>query len=218
MVLTPTFGVSTKSNFRYMKMLLFEYSKQSYYISMNMHSFCAFNACTTWFDSKDYTQQKHSAVRRSNAIKRYRDHTILVWEFELFKKKPNSSGLEMIVGVYTKSTELFKYHFDAIEVKLSLNFKFIVSSHTKLFLSVETKRMGNISECKSNMTSILRVTSRVLFFQYHSIGVCFSFINVHKKVRHWGKFDKIFFISLHSHYFLFSVMIKIVKCLCGTRI
>ena len=49
----------------------------------------------------------------------------------LFKQKPNASGLEMIVCVYTKSTERFKYHFYAIEVKLSLNFKFIGPLHTK---------------------------------------------------------------------------------------
>ena len=44
---------------------------------------------------------------------------------------PNASGLEMTVCVYTKSTERFKYHLYAIEVKLSLDFKFIGSSHTK---------------------------------------------------------------------------------------
>ena len=37
----------------------------------------------------------------------------------------------MIVRVYTKSTERFKYYVYAIVVKLSLNFKCIGSSHTK---------------------------------------------------------------------------------------
>ena len=49
----------------------------------------------------------------------------------LFKQKPNASALKMIVSVYTKSTERFKYHGYAIEVRLSLNFEFISSSYTK---------------------------------------------------------------------------------------
>ena len=151
-----------------------------------MHSFRAFNACTTcptWFDSKDYyTKQNHSALRSSNAretiqcwygrlsvltfrprplishLEKVRfSHTREVWSFKryehethytshvrswtgtmqfnlktlLFKQKTNASGLEMIVCVYTKSIERFKYHFYAIEDKLSLNFKFIGSTHTK---------------------------------------------------------------------------------------
>ena len=60
---------------------------------MNMHSFRAFNACTTRFDSKDNTQQKHSAVRSQNVKK-----TIPFWyggsNVLTFRPRPLSRKLE----------------------------------------------------------------------------------------------------------------------------
>ena len=182
-----------------------------------MYSFRAFNACTTWFDSKDYTQQKHSAARSSNAretipfwyarssVLTFRSrplsshlgkarfsHTREVWSFDRYEhethytslvrswtrpiqfelkvhaiqEKPNASGLEMIVCVYTKSTERFKYHFYAIEVKLSLNFKFIGSSHTKRmdFFSVYIYSLYHKSVYTMSVRWIYRIYKKLIVF------------------------------------------------------
>ena len=87
----------------------------------------------------------------------------------------------MIVYVYTKSTEQFQYYFYAIEVKLSLNFKFIGSSHTKRMdffsfksaaflkiinlkfqsnLSISELRMCNLAVLNMDTSSSLRLMAR----------------------------------------------------------
>ena len=120
---------------------------------MSMHSFRAFKAFTTWFDSKDHTQQKHSTVRslkaretiplfcnggsrvltfRPRPLNRYLEkarfsHTRDIWSFDRYEHETHHTSH---VRSWTRPMR-FKYHFYATEAKLSLNFKFIASSHTK---------------------------------------------------------------------------------------
>ena len=76
---------------------------------MNIHSFCVFNACTTWFDSKDYTQQKHSAFRNSNARTPipfwYGRSSVLT-----FRPRPLSSHLEKVRFSHTREVWSFEHY------------------------------------------------------------------------------------------------------------
>ena len=62
-----------------------------------MHSFRAFNACTTWFDSKDYTQQKH-ALFVAETLHREETHAFGVWRTNELKVQTqfNFDSIKMI--------------------------------------------------------------------------------------------------------------------------
>ena len=103
------------------------------------------------------------------------------------KQKPNASGLEIIVYVFIKSTERFKYYFYAIEVKMSLNFKFIGSLHQThgFFLGVRSP-ISRESFLRQMKKGVLCRTSddNVVNFGEETFSKCCRMMAFYKKNNH----------------------------------